>query len=54
LLSLAQWSRDSITQNQFYFLIDFKSPFNASVVNSLEEAGAIMVGKTNMDEFGMG
>ncbi|CAG8639028.1 7014_t:CDS:10 [Funneliformis caledonium] len=33
---------------------DFKSPFNASVVKFLEEAGAIMIGKTNMDEFGMG
>ncbi|GBB98326.1 hypothetical protein RclHR1_00320021 [Rhizophagus clarus] len=37
-----------------YMLKKFKSPFNATVVNSLEEAGAIMIGKTNMDEFGMG
>ncbi|CAI2173873.1 20361_t:CDS:10 [Funneliformis geosporum] len=35
-------------------LKNFKSPFNASVVNFLEESGAIMIGKTNMDEFGMG
>ncbi|KAJ2889055.1 Trimeric GatFAB AmidoTransferase(AdT) complex subunit, partial [Coemansia aciculifera] len=33
---------------------DYKSPFQATVVDSLEHAGAIVVGKTNMDEFGMG
>ncbi|CAB4399198.1 unnamed protein product [Rhizophagus irregularis] len=37
-----------------FMLKNFKSPFNATVINFLEEAGAIMIGKTNMDEFGMG
>jgi aspartyl-tRNA(Asn)/glutamyl-tRNA(Gln) amidotransferase subunit A len=32
----------------------FSSPFNATVVNLLENSGAIIAGKTNLDEFGMG
>ncbi|KAM0750376.1 amidase signature enzyme [Meredithblackwellia eburnea MCA 4105] len=35
-------------------LRDYKSPFEATVVQRLREAGAVVVGKTNMDEFGMG
>jgi aspartyl-tRNA(Asn)/glutamyl-tRNA(Gln) amidotransferase subunit A len=32
----------------------FSSPFDATVVKDLQNAGAIVAGKTNLDEFGMG
>ncbi|RMX18734.1 Asp-tRNA(Asn)/Glu-tRNA(Gln) amidotransferase subunit GatA [Legionella jordanis] len=35
-------------------LANFKSPYQATVAHKLEEQGAVMIGKTNMDEFGMG
>jgi aspartyl-tRNA(Asn)/glutamyl-tRNA(Gln) amidotransferase subunit A len=35
-------------------LYNFKPTYTAEAVKKLEEAGAVMIGKTNMDEFAMG
>src|SRR5690606_15552245 len=35
-------------------LQNYVSPFDATVVSRLEEAGAVSIGKLNCDEFGMG
>lgn len=47
-------TRDLPTTCASGILGQFSSPFNATVIEHLEDAGAIIAGKTNLDEFGMG
>ena len=35
-------------------LANYIPPYNATVVERLLDSGSVMLGKTNMDEFGMG
>ncbi len=47
-------TRDVATTASSRILAGFLPPYNATVVDRLEAAGAVIVGKTNCDEFAMG
>ena len=47
-------TRGHLTTAASKILKGFRPPYNATVVTRLQEAGAIVIGKTNCDEFAMG
>ena len=40
-------------QHRLKMLDNFIAPYGAHLLEQLEQAGAVSLGKTNMDEFGM-
>ena len=47
-------TRDFVTTAGSRILAQYKSPFDATAIARLSNAGAVCVGKANMDEFAMG
>ena len=47
-------TRDKLTTCSSKILGNFYPPYSAEAVINLEKAGAVIIGKTNMDEFAMG
>ena len=46
--------KDQITSCASKILENYRAPYNATVVDRLDKAGALRVGRANCDEFGMG
>ena len=47
-------TKDILTTCGSRMLHNFVSPYNATVVERFNDAGTVLLGKTNMDEFAMG
>jgi aspartyl-tRNA(Asn)/glutamyl-tRNA(Gln) amidotransferase subunit A len=47
-------TKDTLTTASSHILDGFKPPYESTVTAKLWDAGAVMLGKTNMDEFAMG
>ncbi|GBG96838.1 Asp-tRNA(Asn)/Glu-tRNA(Gln) amidotransferase subunit GatA [Lactococcus termiticola] len=47
-------TKDILTTAASKMLHNWIPPYNATVVNKLDEAGMVIIGKANMDEFAMG
>ena len=47
-------TKDTLTTAGSQMLATYKPPYDATVVTKLQEAGLIIIGKTNMDEFNAG
>ncbi len=46
--------KGEITSCASRFLTNYRAPFNATVIKLLLDEGAVLIGKTNLDEFAMG
>ena len=46
--------KGSVTTNGSAILKNYQSPFDASVIEKLRSQNAVILGKTNLDQFGMG
>ena len=47
-------TKDLLTTCSSKILYNYKPTYTAQAVENLEKAGAVVIGKTNMDEFAMG